>query len=465
MRKPPPGGFFYLLNQYNKSAMGKKYASVVAIVGRANVGKSSLFNAILGRRENIVAVEAGTTRDAITTKASFDGKDFWLVDTAGMKQAEDDFELSIQDQIADATAAADIIVVVVAADVPPQAEDRAVATKALRSRKPVILAVNKSDKSSSELNEWQRLGIKQIIPTSATQRRGIDELLRAVAADIPRAKIRTDDDLISLAVLGRPNVGKSSLFNTLAAKQQALVSPQAGTTRDVNKLSVRYHEREIEIADTAGIRRSGKIERGVEQFSVLRALSAIEQSDIGLVIMDVNELNVALDQKIAGMVKDAGKGLILVVSKWDTLEDGKARDRIAAAIAEHFDFVPWAPLIFTSSLTGQNVTKIFDIALTIEAARQTRVKTPELNRWLGAATNQHPPAGLHGSNPKLKYMVQETDQDLPSFKLFGSKLKDLHWSYRRYLERRLREQFGFEGTPIKIWYIDQSKLDKTKAKG
>lgn len=437
---------------------------MVAIVGRANVGKSSLFNAILGRRENIVAVEAGTTRDSITTRASYAGKDFWLVDTAGMKPAEDEFELSIQEQIADATAAADIIVVVVAADVPPQDEDRQVATKALRSRKPVILAVNKSDKPGTEASDWQKLGIKQIIPTSATQRRGIDELLSAITADIKPLKLRKDNDVLNLAILGRPNVGKSSLFNSLAAKQQALVSPQAGTTRDVNKLSIRYHNREIEIADTAGIRRSGKIERGVEHFSVLRALTAIEEADVGLLVMDANELNVALDQKIAGMIKEAGKGLILVVSKWDMLPDGSQRDRIAGGIAEHFDFVPWAPLVFTSSITGQNVTKIFDMVLEIEKARKHTVRTTELNRWLAAATNQHPPAGLHGSNPKLKYMVQETDVDLPSFKLFGSHIKDLHWSYRRYLERKLREQFGFDGTPIKIWYLDQNKLAKDKGK-
>lgn len=442
--------------------MGTVKASLVAIVGRANVGKSSLFNAIIGRRENIVAREAGTTRDAITVRTNYQDRDFWLVDTAGMKSAEDDFELGIQDQIEDATAAADVIVVVVEADVPPQAEDRQVAKRALRSRKPVVLAINKADKATTDESDWRRLGIKQIVFTSATQRQGINELLDAVAKDIKPARLKSDSDAIDLAIIGRPNVGKSSLFNSLAAKQQALVAPQAGTTRDVNKTSVRYHNREIEIADTAGIRRSGKIERGVEQFSVLRSLAAIEQSDICVLVMDVAELSVALDQKIAGMVKEAGKGLILVVSKWDTLTDGSERERIAANIAEHYDFVPWAPLVFTSAITGQNVSKIFEIVLDIEKARKKQVKTSELNRWLGAATNQHPPAGLHGTNPKLKYMVQETDQDLPSFKLFGSHVKELHWSYRRYLERRLREAYGFSGTPIKIWYLDQKALDKAK---
>ncbi len=451
--------------RYNGSAMGTSKASVVAIIGRANVGKSSLFNSILGRRENIIAREAGTTRDAITTRATYNDKDFWLVDTAGMKAPEDVFELSIQEQIDEAAAAADVIVVVVAADVQPQLEDRNVAKKALRSRKPVILAVNKSDKAAGSVDEWRKLGIKEIIKTSATQRRGIEDLLDAIAEEIKPAKLKSDSNGLSLAILGRPNVGKSSLFNSLAAKQQALVSPQAGTTRDVNKLTVRYHNREVEIADTAGIRRSGKIEVGIEKFSVLRALSAIEQADVCLVLMDVNELNVALDQKIAGMVKEAGKGLILVVSKWDTLEDGTERARIASSIAHNFDFVPWAPLIFTSSVTGQNVTKIFELVMEIDAKRQTKIKTTELNRWLRSVVNQHPPAGLHNTNPKLKYMVQETDINSPSFKLFGSHIKSLHWSYRRYLERKMREEWGFEGTPIKIWYIDQNKLakDKTKA--
>lgn len=434
-----------------------KSASVVAIVGRANVGKSSLLNAIVGRRETIVAREPGTTRDSITVKASFGGKDFWLIDTAGLKAAEDQFELSIQDQIIEAADVADAIMVVVEADVPPQAEDRQVATMALRSKKPVILVVNKLDKvAGRNLEQWQKLGIKPIVGTSTTQKIGLEELLESLSSHLRPARLRTDEGRINLALLGRPNVGKSSLFNALAAKQQALVSPQAGTTRDVNRLALRYHDHEIELADTAGIRRSGKIERGVERFSVLRALSAIEQADICLMVMDVNELNVALDQKIAGLIKEAGKGLILAISKWDMLDDKTDRNQIASEIANHFDFVPWAPLVFTSAVSGQNVTKIFELALGIEEARHARIKTPELNRWLAAAINQHPPAGLHGSSPHLKYMVQETDIDMPSFKIFGSQVKLLHWSYRRYLERRLRENWPFDGTPVKFWFIEQN---------
>lgn len=430
---------------------------IVAIAGRANVGKSSLFNALIGRREAIVAQEPGTTRDSVTARASYEGKDFWLVDTAGLKSAEDGFELSIQDQISEAAAAADLILVVVEADVPPTQEDRRVATMALKSKKPVTLVVNKIDKNAKgDLTSWQKLGIKPILATSTTQRKGIAELLELLVAQLPRAKISTDSNRVKVALLGRPNVGKSSLFNALGAKQQAIVSEKAGTTRDVNRIVVRYHEREIELMDTAGIRRSGKIERGVEHFSVLRALAAVEEADVALLLMDAGELNVQLDQKIAGLVKEAGKGLVLVVSKWDSApKDSFTRDALAPQIAATFPYVPWAPLIFTSAVTGQNVTKIFDLVLEIAANRTQKFKTPELNKWLQHAINQHPPAGLKGRNPKLNYMVQETNIDMPSFKIFGGHTKFLHWSYKRYLERSFREKWPLNGTALKFWFIEK----------
>ena len=434
-----------------------KSVPIVAIVGRANVGKSSLFNAVVGRREAIVAKEPGTTRDSVTAKATYEGKDFWLVDTAGLKSAEDQFELSIQDQISEASSSADLILTVVEADVPPTQEDRQVATMALKSKKTVLLVVNKIDKNQKgDLSSWQTLGIKQILPTSVSQKQGIEEVVASVAEQLPRAKIRTDDNRIRVALLGRPNVGKSSLFNTLGTKQQALVSERPGTTRDVNRLVVRYHDQEIELLDTAGIRRSGKIERGVEHFSVLRALAAIEEADVCLLLMDVNELNVALDQKIAGLVKDAGKGLVLVVSKWDSADkDSFTRDILAPQIARTFPYVPWAPLIFTSAITGQNVTKIFDLVLEIAENRKQKFKTTELNKWLSGAINQHPPAGLKGRSPKLNYMVQEEDMDMPSFKIFGGHTKFLHWSYKRYLERSFRDKWPLNGTPLKFWFIEK----------
>jgi GTP-binding protein len=434
-----------------------KKLPIVAIVGRANVGKSSLFNAILERREAIVAQEAGTTRDSITAKAEHNGQHFWLVDTAGMKDAEDDFEFTIQEQILQAADSADVIWVMIEANVTITEEDRRVAKMALKTRKPVFLVVNKADKAPRAIPEdYLRLGIKPILLTSTTQHSGIDELLDELVAYIPKATLEEDDDRIRVALLGRPNVGKSYLFNTLAKKQQAIVADVAGTTRDVNHTVVKYQGQEIELMDTAGIRRSGKIGQGIERFSVIRSLAAIEQADVCLLLMDTNELNVALDQKIAGMIKESGKGLILVVSKWDGVEDKDAftRDALAPQIRANYEFMPWAPLIFTSAVTGQNVTKIFDLVRDIVKARQTTIKTTELNRWLGEVVDKHPPAGLKNRNPKLNYIVQESESPT-NFKVYGAHTKFLHWSYKRFMERELRYKYGFEGTPIRFWFFEK----------
>jgi len=454
--------------------MANKKVPIVAIVGRANVGKSSLFNAILDRREAIVAKEAGTTRDSIAAKASWhsnelteDGErqqqDFWLVDTAGMKAPEDDFELTIQEQIVQATESADVIWVLVEANIMLTDEDRRVAKLALRSKKPVFLVINKIDQArKADYSGFDRLGIKDIYRTSATQKEGVERLLDELVAIIPKASVREDDDRLHIALLGRPNVGKSALFNSLSKKQQAIVADRAGTTRDINRSVVRYQGREIEIMDTAGIRRPGKIGQGIEHFSVLRSLQAIEQADVCFMLMDVNELSVQLDQKIAGMVKESGKGLVLVVSKWDIADDKTAytRDTIAPQIAQEYDFVPWAPLIFTSSVTGQNVTKLFDLAIQIDTERKKRIPTADLNRWLRAIVDKHPPAGLKNRAPKLNYIVQEDDNPIPAFKVFGSSTKFVHWSYRRYMDRTLREKYGYEGTPIQFWFIEKHDTHK-----
>jgi GTP-binding protein len=442
--------------------MSKKLP-IVAIVGRANVGKSSLFNAILDRREAIVAREAGTTRDSISAKATYNDQQFWLVDTAGIKDPDDDFEFTIQEQIIQAADSADVIWVVVEADIPITEEDRRVAKMALKSRKPVFLIINKLDKAKgADLSRFDRLGIKPIIRTSTTQQRGIEQLLETLVKIIPSVSEREDDNRLRIALLGRPNVGKSQLFNTLAKKQQAIVADRAGTTRDINRAVIRYQDREIELMDTAGIRRNGKIEVGIEKFSVLRSLSAIEQADVCFLLMDVNELHVQLDQKIAGMIKEAGRGLVLVVSKWDVAEEKDAftRDDLAPQIAHDYDFVPWAPLIFTSAISGQNVTKLFDLAVDIDLERQKRIPTNELNKWLRRAVDAHPPAGLKNRSPKLNYMVQETDNPIPAFKIFGSHTKFLHWSYKRYLDRQMREAFGYSGTPIQLWFIEKHVTHK-----
>jgi len=426
---------------------------VVAIVGRANVGKSSLFNAVLGRRQAVVAREAGTTRDAIRTRVDHDGKSFILVDTAGLKSAEDEFEASIQEQIIEASDAADAIIVVVDATAMVTDEDRRVAKMAHKSKKPVLLVLNKIDAAKKrDLDEWKKLGISEVIYTSASQRRGVRELISKVGKVIPKKRTPKDQAQVSIALLGRPNVGKSQLFNRMAKKQQAIVADLAGTTRDVNRIDVNYHKNQVTLLDTAGIRRSGKIEVGIERFSVLRSVSAIEESDICLLLMEPSEIGVKLDQKIAGMIADAGKGLILVVSKWDSVDkDAYTHDQLAAQVKAEFQFVPWAQLVFTSAVTGQNVAKIFDLAMEIHQRRQIKLKTSQLNRVLADAVAKHPPAGLKNTHPKLKYMTQ-TGSSPPTFSAFGKQLSTLHWSYKRYLERNIRDNADFYGTPICIKY-------------
>jgi GTP-binding protein len=438
----------------------------VAIIGQANVGKSSLFNRMVRAQQAIVAREAGTTRDNVLGRVEHKYHTFWLVDTAGLKDPNDDFEASIQEQITEAADAADVILVVVDSSQYASDQDRLVAKKALRSKKPVILVTNKADlKTNVPVDEFKRLGIKNSLRTSAEHNQGIIDVLDEIVELIPAAHDNVPDEVLRVALIGRPNVGKSNLFNTLAGKQQALVANIAGTTRDVNHVAIRYGGRDIELLDTAGMRKPGKQEVGIEKFSVLRTLQAIEEADICLLLMDVNELNTQLDQRLAGIIDEAGKGMVIVVSKWDSVEDKDAytRDALAPKIAYTFKFTPWAPLIFTSSVTGQNVTKLFDLALDIDARRKQETKTRVLNDMLQKAIQKHPPAGLKNTHPKLRYMVQ-TDQSPPWFVIYGSNLKFIHWSYKRYLERTIRDTYNFAGTPIKFSFRDEKHIKANREK-
>ncbi len=434
---------------------------IVAIVGRTNVGKSSLTNAMLGFARSIVARESGTTRDSVFAVAEHDGKKFWLADTAGLKKAQDEFESTIQEQIQEATEAADLILVVVEAGTTISDEDTKVARFARKSGKETVLIINKVDKlkdsEEEESNKWRRLGLENIFFTSAIHKDGVEELLDRIIQTVPAGNNYEDTDL-AIAFLGRPNVGKSSMFNALAKKQQAVVADVAGTTRDINSVRIKYYSQNIELLDTAGIRKQGKIEQGLEKFSVLKSLRAIQQADVCIVLLDVNELATSVDQRIIGMIKDANRGLIIAVSKWDTYEDKDAfsADHISARLQDELQFVPWAPLIFTSSEDGQNLNKLIDLALNVQAERNRKIKTTELNKWLAKAVNHHiPPSAKGNLQPKPQYAIQETDTPYPSFQIFGNHVRKIHWSYKRYLEKSLREEFKFTGTPIEIWFIQK----------
>ena len=438
-----------------------KRLPIVALVGQTNAGKSSLLNRMAKKNIAIVAREEGTTRDNVVAKID---DAFVLIDTAGLKDPADDFEASIQEQIQDAIESADIILVTLDSSKYFDHKDAKIAKDALKSGKEVYLVLNKCDLGESlPVTEFRALGIapERIFYTSATTGEGIKKLKDC----LPKKRVVEDNDRLKIALIGRPNVGKSSLFNSLGKKQQAVVSSRQGTTRDVNRVSVKYKGRELEILDTAGLRKPGKREVGIEKFSAIRSLTAIEEADICCLLVDSTEPHSKLDQSLAGQIVDAGKGIIMVVTKADLLENAEPTnffgeenignrtpaDFLLDALEKDYNFLPYAPVVLTSSETGQNVTKLFELALEIDENRHLEVKTSELNKILNEAIISHPPAGLKNTRPKPKYIVQ-TDVCPPWFVVHGHDLGLLHWSWKRFLERKIREKYPFIGTPIMFSY-------------
>lgn len=431
-----------------------KRLPIIAIIGQTNAGKSSLFNRLIGQKTAIVAREAGTTRDNVIQRVN---DRYILIDTAGLKDPSDDFEASIRDQIEEAIATADLILLTLDRSKYTNHDDKLIAKQALKSQKPTFLVLNKSDLGEAlPETEFYNLGIKDLFAISATTGQGIDALRQALERfcqnitpqlgnQKPQLGFSNNSQALKIALIGRPNVGKSSLFNCLAKKQQAIVANLSGTTRDINRSAIRYQNRNLEILDTAGLRKPGKREVGIEKFSALRTLAAIEEADICCLLIDASEPHSKLDQSLAGQIVDAGKGIILVVTKTDLASVDS--EQILDHLSEDFNFIPYAPVVLTSSITGKNATKIFELALTIDQYRNTTLKTSDLNKILNNAVLSHPPAGLKNTRPKLRYITQ-SDTNPPWFIVYGSDLSLLHWSYKRYLEKQLREQFPFTGTPI-----------------
>jgi len=425
---------------------------IVAIVGRPNVGKSSLFNRLIGTRQAIVHDEAGTTRNANYGQLSWAGKHFTLVDTAGLSKADGEIELQAQDQIKQMTATAAVIVVVVDAATMITAEDQEAARLARKSGKPVILALGKVDTANgTDIESWRKLGIPDIIGVSAIHGRGTGDLLDAITKLLPE-KTDEDDGIrpLKLALIGRPNVGKSSLLNALIGKQKAVVSDVPGTTRDVATEIIKYKGREIELLDTAGIRRRGKIEKGVEKFSALRTMNAIHEADVCVLIMDGVEGQVAGDLNLAGQIIEAGCGLIIAMNKWDAVEkDEKTQDQMSVLIKKDFQFVWWAPLVFTSATHGLHVNQLMELAVQIDERRRTQVPTGQFNRLLEKLVAKQPPAGLKGRLPKINYGTQ-TGINPPTFTIFCTYPSLIHFGYRRYLENNIRAEWDFVGTPLHL---------------
>lgn len=427
-------------------------AGVVAIVGRANVGKSTIFNRIVGERISIVEDVAGVTRDRIYAKASWLTKEFNIIDTGGIELENASFTTQIKMQAEIAIEEADIIIFVVNGREGITKEDEYVARILQKSRKPIILAVNKIDDNQFKdyIYEFYALGVGDPIPVSGSHGIGIGDLLDEVISQLDLQEEETDDNEISFSIIGRPNVGKSSLTNAILGEERVIVSNIEGTTRDAIDTPFVKDGQKYRVVDTAGMRKKGKIYENIEKYSILRALTSIEKSDVILVVIDGETGIREQDKHVAGYAHEAGKGVIIVYNKWDLVDkDEKTMQKKEKEIHEQFKYLDYARIVFTSAKTGQRVNQIFPLIQESYENSRKRVQTSVLNDVLVDAQLMNPTTTFNGGRLKIFYANQVAICP-PTFVLFANDPQYLHFSYKRYLENRLREAFGFEGTPIHI---------------
>ena len=428
---------------------------VVAIVGRPNVGKSTLFNKLVGARLSIVDDKPGVTRDRIYGDCEWLGHRFLLVDTGGIEPRADDVILSqMRAQANIAIATADVIVLVTDLRSGVVATDQDVANMLQKSGKPVILCVNKCDSVGApdpEFYEFYNLGMGDPIAVSAVHGHGTGDLLDAVIAYFPpESEEEEEDDTIKVAVIGKPNVGKSSLINRISGQERAIVSDIAGTTRDATDTRIENQYGKFTFIDTAGIRRKSKVTDAIEKYSIIRARTAVERANVCVIMIDATEGFTEQDSKVAGIALDQGKGCIVVVNKWDAVEkDGNTMREYKEKLAVDFAFMKFAPFVFISAKTGQRVDRLFEQIAYVYAQSTMRISTGKLNEILGAATARVQPPTDKGKRLKIYYMTQASVCP-PTFVFFVNNAQLFHFSYQRYLKNQIREVFGLEGTPIRF---------------
>ena len=432
--------------------MGKP---IVAVVGRPNVGKSTLFNKLIGQRLAIVEDTPGVTRDRIFGECEWQNHEFLLVDTGGIDPNEADGILAhIRQQAQVAIDAADCIVMVTDINAGVTAQDRDVAALLMRSGKPVVLAVNKCDKVGEppmELYDFYSLGLGEVFPVSSVHGHGTGDLLDAVCAHLPDAdEGAEEDERITVAVIGRPNVGKSSLVNFILGEERMIVANEAGTTRDAIDSHVDNQYGSFVFTDTAGLRKRGKVEEGVERYSVLRSLAAVERSRVCVIMIDATEGFTEQDSKVAGYAHEQGKACIIAVNKWDAIEkDDKTMDAMRKKLMNDFSFMSYAPIIFISAKTGQRVDRLFQLIKYVDEQNALRVTTGMLNELLARATARVQPPSDKGRRLKIYYMTQISTRP-PTFVCFVNRKDLFHFSYQRYIENQIRATFGLEGTPVHL---------------
>jgi GTPase len=424
---------------------------VVALIGRPNVGKSALFNRIVGGQTAIVSDEAGTTRDRHFAEAEWNGRSFWLVDTGGVTHdPRAPMDVEIRKQVDQAIAEADLLLLVVDAKAGVHPMDARVVDMLREARKPWILVANKADDPrSTDFYEFYRLGAGDPIPVSAINGKNSGDLLDVVVEKMPTAPPEAQDAL-RVAVVGRPNVGKSSFVNRLLGEERLVVSEVAGTTRDAIDTPMRYHERTIVFIDTAGLRRQSRVDDGIEFYSSLRTRRAIERADICLLMIDAVEGLQNQDLKIANLAWEAGRGLIVIVNKWDLKEkDDKTAAHFERDAAERVPFLGFVPFLFTSARTGQRVTRVLDQILEVDAERSKRITTSQVNNTLEALVARRQPPQAAGREIKLLYATQ-VEVAPPTIAVFGNHPELLAEHYVRYLHNGFREAWGFTGNPLRI---------------
>ncbi len=436
---------------------------LVAIVGRPNVGKSMLFNKLINKRVSIVEDTPGVTRDRIYEECDWNGRVFDLVDTGGIEPTKDnEILLFMREQARIAIESADVVILVTDLTTGVTAADKEVASMLLRAKKPVVLAVNKADSTGTidpTIYEFYALGCGDPIPVSAVHGHGTGDLLDECVSYFPPEEEEEDDsDCIKVALIGKPNVGKSSLTNLILGEKRVIVSDVAGTTRDAIDSRFENEFGKYIFIDTAGIRRKSKVDDRVEKFSVMRAKMAIERADVCLIMIDAREGVTEQDTKIAGLAHEAGKASIIVVNKWDLVEkDSKTMDTMRKDIQRDLGFMTYAPILFISALTGQRTNRIFELINFVNDQSNMRISTGMLNNVLADAQARVQPPTDKGRRLKIYYMTQ-TGIKPPNFVIFCNSRELFHFSYQRYLENQIRSVFGLEGTPIRI--VIRQKGDK-----
>lgn len=432
--------------------MSKK---IVAIVGRPNVGKSTLFNKLVGRRISIVEDTPGVTRDRIYAECEWSGRSFMLVDTGGIEPKTDDILLKqMRSQAQMAILTSDVIILVTDLRAGVTASDADVAQMLLKSGKPIVLCVNKADTVGGvpeEIYDFYNLGLGDPVAVSSVHGHGTGDLLDRVLEELgPEEQEEESDDTIRVAVIGKPNVGKSSLINKIAGEDRVLVSNIPGTTRDAVDTDIVNEYGKFTFIDTAGIRRKSRVDDNIERYSVLRAYMAVERADVCVIMIDANEGFTEQDSKIAGYAHEKGKASIIAVNKWDVVEkDEKTMDGYRKKLMNDFSFMSYSPIIFISAKTGQRISRLFELIQFVHNQHAMRISTGMLNDVLSDATARVQPPSDKGKRLKILYMTQPSTKP-PTFVVFVNKAELFHFSYQRYLENQIRATFGLEGTPIRF---------------